>query len=170
VGIALQQDSRLQVGEVTMKRLVLALLAAALLGGCLPFALFASGGSAYRGYQQSWGTFVAHKDVDAFCLTPKLRLAILEFEGYFGKKIVMNSGYRNPFYNGKVGGSDSSYHMKCMAADFFIPGVDKRKLIAFATRQGLVGGLGCYQGRQFIHIDVRDRPRGWRKPVTFGGC
>ena len=161
----------MRVGEVTMKRLVLALLAAALLGGCLPFALFASGGgSSYRGYSQSWGTFVAHKDVNAFCLTPKLRFAILEFEGHFGRKIVMSSGYRDPFYNGKVGGTDGSYHMKCMAADFFIPGVPKQKLVAFAVRQHLVGGLGCYPGKQFIHIDVRDRPRGWRKPVTFSGC
>lgn len=154
-----------------MKRLILALLAATLLSGCLPFAPFASGGgNAYRGYKQSWGTFVAHSNVNAFCLTPKLRFAILEFEGHFGKKIVMNSGYRDPFYNGKVGGTDDSYHMKCMAADFFIPGVPKQKLIAFAARLHLVGGLGCYPGKQFIHIDVRDRPRGWRKPVTFSGC
>ena len=72
--------------------------------------------------------------------------------------------------NGKVGGAESSYHTKCEAADFYIPGVSKRKLIAFAHREKLVGGLGCYPGRQFIHIDVRDRPRGWRKPVTFSGC
>ena len=51
--------------------------------------------------------------------------------------------------------------MKCMAADFFIPGVEKSRLIAFAYRNSLVGGLGCYPGRTFIHIDVRDRPAGW---------
>ena len=57
-----------------------------------------------------------------------------------------------------------------MAADFFIPGVSKRSLIAFAMRNKAVGGLGCYPGRDFIHVDVRDRPRGWSKPVTFSGC
>jgi zinc D-Ala-D-Ala carboxypeptidase len=153
-----------------MVRIVLALCAAALLSGCLPFAMFASSGNGYRGYKQSWGTYVAHKDVNAFCISPKLRVAILDFEGHFGKKIVMSSGYRDPFYNGKVGGADGSYHMKCMAADFFIPGVPKPRLIAFAARNGLVGGLGCYPGKTFIHIDVRERPRGWRKPVTFSGC
>ena len=153
-----------------MVRIVLALCAAAMLSGCLPFAFFASAGNAYNGYRQSWGTYVAPNNVDAFCITPKLRIALMEFEGHFGRKIVMSSGYRNPFYNGKVGGADGSYHTKCMAADFFIPGVDKRKLIAYAARNGNVGGLGCYPGRDFIHIDVRDRPRGWRKPVTFAGC
>jgi uncharacterized protein YcbK (DUF882 family) len=154
-----------------MKRLVLVLLAAALLSGCLPLALFASGsGAGYRGLKQDWGTYVTSDNVNAFCLSPKLRLALLEFEGYFGKKIVMSSGYRDPHHNGKVGGAESSQHMKCQAADFYIPGVSKRKLIAYAYRQNLVGGLGCYPGREFIHIDVRDRPRGWRKPVTFSGC
>ncbi len=150
-----------------MVRIVLAVCAAALLSGCLPFAFFASAGNAYNGYQQSWGTYVAHKNVNAFCISPKLRVALMEFEGHFGRKIVMSSGYRDPFYNSKVGGSDGSYHMKCMAADFFIPGVSKQKLIAYAVRNGNVGGLGCYPGREFIHIDVRDRPRGWRQPVTF---
>lgn len=153
-----------------MMRLILALTMAALLGGCLPLAFFAGSGDPYRGYQQSFGTYVTSRDVNAFCLTPRLRLVIWEFEGYFGKKIVMNSGYRDPFHNAKVGGADDSYHTKCMAADFFIPGVDKRKLIAYAMRNKGVGGLGCYPGRNFIHIDVRDRPRGWSKPVTFSGC
>lgn len=154
-----------------MKKLLVALGAALMLSGCLPFAMFASSGSKdYSGLKQSFGTYVTSSKVNAFCLTPKLRFAIWEFEGHFGKKIVMNSGYRDPFHNASVGGTDDSYHMKCMAADFYIPGVDKRKLIAFAMRKDSVGGLGCYPGRNFIHIDVRARPRGWNKPVTFSGC
>src|SRR5690606_21338932 len=119
-----------------MLRLIIALGAAVLLSGCLPFALFASSGNAYRGYSQSWGTYVAHKNVNAFCLSPKLRLAILDFDDYLGRKIVMSSGYRARFYNGKVGGADNRFHMKCEAADFFIPGVDKRKLSRYAARNG----------------------------------
>ncbi len=151
-----------------MKKLIVALSSLVLLGGCLPMAIFASGG--YDGYGQNFGTYVASRDVNAFCISPKLRLAIWEFEGNFGKKIVMNSGYRDPFHNAKNGGASDSYHMKCMAADFFIPGVPKERLIAFARSTGVVGGLGCYPGKSFIHIDVRDRPRGSRGPVTFSGC
>ena len=108
-------------GEVTMKRLLVALMAAVMLSGCLPFAFFASSGDPYRGLKQSFGTYVTSSKVNAFCLTPKLRLAIWEFEGHFGKKIVMNSGYRDPFHNADVGGADNSFHTKCMAADFYIP-------------------------------------------------
>lgn len=142
-----------------------------LLSGCLPMAFFANGNSSeYKKYRNNLGVYVAGKSVNTLCLSPALRLVIWEFEGFFGKKIVMNSGYRTPWHNYSVGGASKSMHMSCMAADFFIPGVPKAKLIAFAKRQGGVGGLGCYPGKKFIHIDVRDRKWGSKGPVTFKGC
>jgi zinc D-Ala-D-Ala carboxypeptidase len=149
-----------------MRSFVLALACAAMLAGCA----FSPSRDLYAGYKQQLGTYVANSGVDTLCLVPKLRMAIWGFETFFGKKVVVSSGFRDPWHNADVGGKDDSYHMKCMAADFFIPGVDKRRLIAYAYRNGLVGGLGCYPGRTFIHIDVRDRPRGWTHPVTFSGC
>lgn len=143
----------------------------ALLGACAPMAMFATGsGHGYSGLNTSWGTYVSHDNVDALCLSPKLRLLIWDIEGHFGKKVVMNSGFRTPWHNASVGGAEASYHTKCMAADFFIPGVEKERLIAYARRNALVGGLGCYPGQRFIHVDVRDRPRGRTTPVTFSGC
>lgn len=154
-----------------LRSLIAIAFTALLLAGCLPMAMFASGsGAGYSGMRQDWGTFVSSKDVNAFCISPKLRFVIWEFEGRFGKKIVMNSGYRNAFHNAASGGAENSYHTKCMAADFYVPGVPKADLIAFAKTMGSVGGLGCYPGRSFIHVDVRDRPRGYRGPVTFSGC
>lgn len=148
-----------------------AVVCALTLAACMPMAMFASSsGSAYAGKRNDWGTFVSSGDVNAFCLTPKLRFLVWEFEGYFGRKVIMNSGYRDGQHNAAAGGQDNSYHKKCMAADFYIPGVDKQQLIAFAMRTDSVGGLGCYPGRQFIHVDVRDRPRGYNRPVTFSGC
>jgi uncharacterized protein YcbK (DUF882 family) len=141
------------------------------LTACLPMAMFASGnGPGYSGMRSDWGTYVSSKSVNALCLSPKLRFVIWEFEGRFGKKVVLNSGYRDGFHNAAAGGADNSYHTKCMAADFYIPGVSKQELIAFAMSVDGVGGLGCYPGRAFIHVDVRDRPRGYRRPVTFSGC
>lgn len=146
-------------------------MCAVLLSACVPMAMFASsGGSAYAGKRNDWGTIVASREVNALCIAPKLRFLIWEFEGHFGRKVIMHSGYRDRKHNFAAGGADNSYHTKCMAADFYIPGVDKRELIAFAMRTNSVGGLGCYPGRPFIHVDVRDRPRGYKRPVTFSGC
>ena len=148
-----------------MRLFLLALACVSLLAGCATAPR-----SLYAPYKTSFGMYVAHSEVNTFCLAPQLRFAIAAIEARFGRKVVVNSGYRDPQHNNDVGGADNSYHMKCMAADIFIPGVSKRSLIAVAYRERLVGGLGCYPGRQFIHIDVRNRPRGWSHPVTFSGC
>jgi zinc D-Ala-D-Ala carboxypeptidase len=153
-------------------RSILAIATCALtLAACMPMAMFASGsGSAYAGKKSDWGTYVASNEVNALCLSPKLRFLIWEFEGQFGRKVIMSSGYRDGQHNRAAGGAESSYHTKCMAADFYIPGVDKQQLLAFALHRSSAGGVGCYPGRQFIHVDVRDRPRGYNRPVTFSGC
>ena len=149
-----------------MIRLVVALCLTAMLSGC-----FGAGNlDAYRYYSKSYGVYIANTGVDTSCMTPKLKTAIGQIERHFGRKVVVSSGYRNVYHNAKVGGADNSFHTKCMAADIFIPGVPKGRLIAFAKQLDRVGGLGCYPGRTFIHIDVRDRPRGWRRPITFSGC
>jgi uncharacterized protein YcbK (DUF882 family) len=150
-----------------MFRLIAVLLCTSLLAGC-----FSMGGApvSYNGYVQRAGMYLASSDVDNSCISPKLRTMLSTFERKFGRKVVLNSGYRDPIRNILADGKDSSYHMKCMAADIFIPGVDKGSMIAFAMRNPQVGGLGCYPGHNYIHVDVRDRPRGWSKPITFSGC
>ena len=149
-----------------MQRILVALLCMATLSACS----LSPPRNLYAGYSQNFGTWVANNGVDTFCLVPNLRLAIWSIETFFGRKVVVTSGYRNPWHNADVGGKEDSYHMKCMAADIFIPGVDKGQLIAFAYRDPLVGGMGCYPGQGFVHIDVRQRPPGWTHPVTFSGC
>ncbi len=152
-----------------MLRLIAALCCATLLSGCF-FAGGSGGTTSYKGFVVRSGMYLASTDVDNSCMTPKLKSVVAAFERKFGKKIVLSSGYRDPIRNIIGGGADSSYHMRCMAVDFFIPGVSKGQLIAFARSHRDVGGLGCYPGRQFIHVDVRDRPQGWNRPVTFSGC
>ncbi len=148
-----------------MKQLSLIVVSLMLLSACAPLAMFASGSS---NYDSRLGVQVANDNVNTICLSPALRLAIWEFEGHFRKKVVMTSGFRSPWHNAAVGGASASYHMRCQAADFFIPGVPKQELIRYAMSLNIVGGLGCYPGRQFIHIDVRRRPAGYQRPVTWG--
>jgi len=42
---------------------------------------------------------------------------------HFGKGVKVNSGFRHPDVNAKVGGSKTSDHCKGMAADIEIPGI-----------------------------------------------
>jgi zinc D-Ala-D-Ala carboxypeptidase len=42
---------------------------------------------------------------------------------YYGMGVKVNSGYRHPLVNAKVGGSATSDHCKGFAADIEIPGI-----------------------------------------------
>jgi zinc D-Ala-D-Ala carboxypeptidase len=102
---------------LSIRSLLAIVLTALTLAACMPMAMFASGsGAAYSGKKSDWGTYVASNEVNALCLSPKLRFLIWEFEGQFGRKVIMSSGYRDGRHN------------------------------------------------------VRDRPRGYNRPVTFSGC
>jgi uncharacterized protein YcbK (DUF882 family) len=136
-----------------------------LLAGCASF-----GGAGGGSYLRKSGVYVENSSVRTWCLSPKLRVVISRAERHFNRPVVLTSGYRNPVRNWRNGGASDSYHMKCLAADVFVPGDSKATLIAYMRNEDAVGGLGCYPGRKFIHIDVRDRPRGQRGPITFNGC
>jgi hypothetical protein len=47
---------------------------------------------------------------------------------HYGKGVKVNSGYRSPDVNAKVGGSKTSDHCRGMAADIEIPGVPNAEL------------------------------------------
>ena len=47
---------------------------------------------------------------------------------HYGKGVKVNSGYRHPLVNSKVGGSPRSEHCKGMAADIEIPGLPNADL------------------------------------------
>jgi zinc D-Ala-D-Ala carboxypeptidase len=148
-----------------MRVAIALLLSTVLLAGCASL-----GGFSGNNYQKKYGLYVEHSKVQTFCLLPKLRLLLWKAEMHFKRAPVVTSGYRNPFHNWKVGGAWGSYHQKCMAADIFIPGVPKSQLIKFLRNSSEVGGLGCYPGRKFVHVDIRRRPNGYKHPVQFKGC
>jgi uncharacterized protein YcbK (DUF882 family) len=81
-----------------------------------------------------------------------------------GEPIRINSGYRNPTYNDKVGGEDNSYHMKCMAADIVVKSKTPKQLAAvieklIAQKKMKQGGLGVYAS--FVHYDIRNTKARW---------
>lgn len=50
---------------------------------------------------------------------------------YYNKPVIINSGYRSPVLNKKIGGSNTSDHCKGMAADIVINGLDNYALACF---------------------------------------
>ena len=53
---------------------------------------------------------------------------------HYGKGVKVNSGYRHPEVNAKVGGSKTSDHCKGQAADIEIPGVANADLAEWITK------------------------------------
>ena len=80
---------------------------------------------------------------------------------YFGKPVIINSAYRSPEHNKRVGGSAGSYHVKGMAADIQISGVSAVELAYYA--QTITNGVGVYYYRNtnFLHVDTRQRETFW---------
>lgn len=81
-----------------------------------------------------------------------------------GEPIHINSGYRTPAYNKKVGGAKDSQHPKATACDITVKTMTPKQVharILKLIKAGKMhdGGLGLYPG--FVHYDVRRSPARW---------
>ena len=90
-------------------------------------------------------------------------LAVLErIRNHFNEPVNINSGYRTPTWNTKVGGAKNSYHMKGMAADIAVKNHNSKEVAEYASKVlGELGGVIRYSN--FVHIDVRENK--YRKGV-----
>ena len=77
-----------------------------------------------------------------------------------GKPMILNSAYRSPAWNKKVGGAANSYHMVAkhngkdvMAFDVSMLNHDPIQFMNDAKAEGFTG-IGEYVGRNFVHIDM----------------
>lgn len=81
-----------------------------------------------------------------------------------GEPIHVNSGYRTPAYNKKIGGAPASQHLKAKAADITAKGFTPRQLAArieklIKEKKLWFGGIGIYPG--FVHVDIRKNKARW---------
>ncbi len=76
---------------------------------------------------------------------------------HFKTSVTINSAYRTETYNKKVGGAKSSYHLKGMAADICVSGVNPQVVAAYALSMS-VPGIILYVTKGFVHIDTRPTP------------
>jgi uncharacterized protein YcbK (DUF882 family) len=83
---------------------------------------------------------------------------------YLQEPILINSGYRSPEYNKKVGGVKNSYHTKGMASDIRVVSLTPKELHTvieklISEKKMKQGGLGLYG--TFVHYDVRGSKARW---------
>lgn len=81
-----------------------------------------------------------------------------------GEAIHINSSYRPPDYNKRIGGAKNSQHLTASAADITAKGYTPRKLAAVIERlikagKMKQGGIGIYPG--FVHYDIRGKKARW---------
>ena len=86
-----------------------------------------------------------------------------KIRNHFGVAVNINSGYRCEEHNAKVGGSTTSHHMRGMAADIRVKGVEPRTVAQYAESIG-VKRIGLYEGAKegnFVHIGSATTKRFW---------
>jgi uncharacterized protein YcbK (DUF882 family) len=81
-----------------------------------------------------------------------------------GKPIKINSGYRSPAHNKKIGGVRNSQHVKGKAADIVVTGLTPTQLAAvifklIEQKKMRQGGVGIYPN--FVHYDTRGTKARW---------
>lgn len=103
-------------------------------------------------------------------IKPELLNLLEKIRSLLESPIFINSGYRCPTHNKKVGGVPNSWHTQGIAADIrqtkYSNGIFHSKILQAYEEGNLpeLGGLGLYNGR--IHVDTHKSKDGhlrqWR--------
>lgn len=97
---------------------------------------------------------------DKILISDELVEVLQKIRNHFGKAVNINSAYRSPSYNKKIGGATNSQHMYGTAADIRINGITPKAIADYAeTLLPCTGGIGRYN--TFAHVDVRDKKARW---------
>lgn len=81
-----------------------------------------------------------------------VRDKLQKIRDHFGVPVTINSAFRTPAYNKKVGGALSSYHLKGQAFDIVVQGVKPEHVAKYAQQ---IGVPGIIQYNTFVHVDSR---------------
>ena len=105
--------------------------------------------------------FACKDGSDVIFISSGLVQVLQAIRSHFGKPVTINSAYRTPTYNKKVGGETYSQHQYGTAADITVSGVSPKDVAAYAeTLLPGTGGIGIYS--TFTHVDVRAVKSRWK--------
>ena len=98
--------------------------------------------------------FACADGTDVIFVSGELVEVLQQIRDHFGKAVTINSGYRTPAHNKKVGGAAYSQHLYGTAADIVVKGVIPKDVAAYAEKLlPNTGGIGLY--KTYVHIDLR---------------
>lgn len=105
--------------------------------------------------------FACNDGSDPVFIARSLVIILQGIRSHFNKPVTINSAYRTPAYNKKVGGATYSQHLYGMAADITVTGVKPADVAAYVeTLMPKSGGIGIYP--TFTHVDVRTVRSRWK--------
>lgn len=102
--------------------------------------------------------FASRDGADKVLVHPALVSLLETIREHFGRPVIVNSGYRSPSHNRRVGGAKNSRHVMGLAADIVVKGIPPAEVAAYVETLE-PGGLGRYAN--FVHVDVQGRGRRW---------
>lgn len=104
------------------------------------------------------------KDGEEYFLWSDDLVAILEdVRNHFNAPVIINSAYRTPEWNSRVGGAKNSYHIKGMAADIRVKDHSTREVAKYIAYELMPNWGGVIRYTNFVHVDVRAKK--YRKGV-----
>ncbi|TFB08044.1 DUF882 domain-containing protein [Candidatus Atribacteria bacterium MT.SAG.1] len=101
-------------------------------------------------------------------LSPDLLARVAHLRRAINRPIYINSGYRCKKENRRVGGAPGSYHLLGMAADIHAGDFLLSELLTYAQEIEF-NGIGFYEKKNFLHLDIRPGPkRFWKGKKLIG--
>lgn len=102
--------------------------------------------------------FACNDGSDLVLIDSELVDILQKIRDHVKKPVHINSAYRTPSYNKKIGGASKSQHLEGKAADIRIDGETPERVAEIAEYYG-ADGIGLYN--TFTHIDTRGITARW---------
>lgn len=103
--------------------------------------------------------FKCNDGSDQILIDDELVEKLQVIRSYYGRAVIINSGYRTPAYNKKIGGATNSQHCLGKACDIHLNGIKPTELFEFAKKIGFTG-VGLYSWG--VHVDTRPNKSYWK--------